>query len=198
MPFRSLAAWTLANDGPSAADFRLEWEGDADAPETSAFGYLNVQASDARLPTNELERSIASARGRGRLVGICADITGHPDPTLGLLQSPFNVLEADFRATVDGSLALDTTGAEDYADNAFYFGQSPHATAFAQNWGLVNDLLRTPPGRVSFCRWQVLGSEIDFRSSIDASFELGSRNSSTVDQQHTLAFLYLPLSSAPR
>lgn len=189
MPFRTQAEWTLDNSGPTAANFQLEWLGELRAPETP-FGYLHVQASDAVLPTQALERTIVSAQGRGRLVGICADLAGHADAALGVFQSALNLLEADVRATADGSLALDTTGTEDYADNAFYFAEAPYATPFAQSWGLVNDVWRTPPGQVSFCRWHVLGSELDFRAALSVNFELGSRNPSTVDKQHALAFLY--------
>jgi len=103
-----------------------------------------------------------------------------------------DLLQGDFHASADGQPALDSTGTEDYADNAFYFRESPKGTPFAQNWGRTDDASATPQGRVSFCRWQILGSEIDFQREFKLTRELSQGDTSVVDLQHTVAYLYLP------
>jgi hypothetical protein len=190
MPFRKSATWLIENGGNDPVAFQLEWFGTSGVP-SADFGYLHVQRSEAMLPAEQVERSVAQASGRGRYIGLCADLAGHQDNTLGLGSAPLNFLEGDFRASVDGQLALDGTGTEDYPDNAFYFRDSPRATPFAQNWGLVSDVSMRPPGQVSFCRWQVLGNEVDFESSFNATFEMSQHDASNVELHRTMAFLYL-------
>jgi hypothetical protein len=191
MPFRSGAQWTVQNTGDGQADFQLEWFGERSVP-SAEFGYLNVQRDEVMLPSTQLEQTFARATGRGRYVGLCADLAGHQDNAQTLSATPLNLLEGDVRATVDGRLALDGTGTEDYPDNSFYFLDSPAATAFAQNWGLLSDVSAHPPGQVSFCRWQVLGNEIDFQSDFQGTFEISQHDTSLVELHRTMAFLYLP------
>jgi hypothetical protein len=191
MPFRTGAQWQLQNSGSATVDFQLEWFAEPVVP-SDEFGYLNVQRREVMLPTTQLEQTFAQAAGRGRYVGLCADLAGHQDNSQGLAATPLNLLEGDVRAKVDGQLALDGTGSEDYPDNAFYFSDSPKATPFAQNWGLVSDASARPPGQVSFCRWQVLGNEIDFQSDFNATWEIAQHDTSLVELHRTMAFLYLP------
>ncbi|HET6340526.1 MAG TPA: DUF2961 domain-containing protein [Polyangiales bacterium] len=191
MPFKTSAEWTFRQTGDGNVDFKLEWLGAAQVPEAT-FGYLNVQQNEAPLPAMQLDQPVARASGRGRFIGMCADLEGRADSSLGLFgTSPLNFLEGDVRAMVDGQLALDGTGTEDYPDNAFYFRDTPKATPFSQSWDLVNNASSTPPGQVSFCRWQVLGSEVDFQSDFSATHELAIGDASIVDLHRTIAFLYL-------
>jgi hypothetical protein len=192
MPFKTSAQWTLTQTAAASVDFELEWLGGTKVPDAS-FGYLNVQQHETPLPAMAIEQPLAAASGRGRYVGMCADLEGRADTSLGIFGSaPLNLLEGDFRAMVDGRRALDGTGTEDYPDNAFYFRDTPKATPFAQNWGLVDDMSASPPGQVSFCRWQVLGNEVDFQSELTAIHELAIADPSIVDLHRTMAFLYLP------
>lgn len=190
MPFRKAAKWTLENTGDVEVDFQLDFTGERSVPDKD-FGHLHVQRDDVPIPAKESVQTFAQASGRGRYVGLCADLAGHADATLGAT-SPLNFLEGDVRAMVDGRVALDGTGTEDYPDNSFYFLDTPRATPFAQNWNVINDTSQHPPGQASFCRWQVLGNEVDFQSQLQATFEITSSDPSTVDLHRTLAFLYLP------
>jgi hypothetical protein len=48
-----------------------------------------------------------------------------------------------------------------------------------------------PPGRASFCRWHVLGTELDFAKDLSLTFELGgARNPSIVERIKTVAYYY--------
>ncbi|MEY4577218.1 MAG: hypothetical protein RL701_1921, partial [Pseudomonadota bacterium] len=192
MPFKTNAEWLITNGGDKPVAFELNWSGAEQAP-SALFGYLNVQRQQVALPASELEQTIADVSGRGRFVGVCVDAAGHSDPNLALTGSaPLNFLEGDFRATVDGKLALDSTGADEYADGAFYFLESPHATPFAQSWSVVSRVAAQPPGQASFCRWQVLGNEVDFQTGFKATIELSQHDPSLVDLYRSVAYLYVP------
>ena len=120
---------------------------------------------------------------------MCADLSGHHDPATDVVTN-CDILMGDFRATADGALAVDSTGTEDYVDNAMFFADTPKATPFAQNWARAeNTVMRTC--QVSFCRWQFLGSEIHFQHDFRMIRELSQYDTTLIDRQHTVAFLYL-------
>lgn len=192
MPFAKSAEWTLTQTGDASAEFQLEWLGVKDTPRDS-FGHLHVQQREVPLPVMEVDQTLAEAVGRGRYVGMCADLEGKPDNSLGIFgTAPLNFLEGDVRATVDGKRALDGTGTEDYPDNSFYFRDTPSATPFSQNWNLVDSAGGSPPGGSSFCRWQVLGSEVDFQREFKLTREIAIGDPSIVLLHRTVSFLYLP------
>ena len=189
MPFARRARWTLEQTTDVSARFELEWIGVQGVPAVR-YGQLHVRRDQLPLPAAELEQVFVEASGRGRFIGLCADLAGHADASM-LGSQPLHLLEGDIRASVDEALALDGTGTEDYPDNAFYFLDTPKATPFAQSWGVVSNLLTQPSGQASFCRWQVLGTELDFQSSFRGTFEIAQHNTAIVELHRTLAFLYL-------
>jgi hypothetical protein len=192
MPFEKSAEWTLSQTGDATAEFQLEWFGTKEAP-SAEFGHLHVQQREVPLPAMEVDQLVAEASGRGRYVGMCTDLEGKPDNSLGIFgTAPLNFLEGDVRAMVDGKRVLDGTGTEDYPDNSFYFRDTPKATPFAQNWNLVDSASSSPPGGVSFCRWQVLGNEVDFQNELRLTREIGIGDPSIVLLNRTIAYLYQP------
>jgi Protein of unknown function (DUF2961) len=93
------------------------------------------------------------------------------------------------RAEVDGAPALDGTGTEEYADDVFYFTDAPQVGPFVEAWGRVSDS-QSGKGEASFCRWHVLGTELEFQSSLRLTFALGgAANPQIVDRFRTVAFL---------
>ncbi|HKU40573.1 MAG TPA: DUF2961 domain-containing protein, partial [Polyangiales bacterium] len=155
MPFRERAELRFENRGPREASFGVQLRGARVVP-AERFGYLHVQRTELLGPTRELQRTAVSARGRGRLVGVCNEVQGHPDANAGIMYHPLNLLEGDVRVRADERLVLNGTGSEEYADDVFYFVDAPHANAFVQAWGT------SQVGHASFCRWHVLGTELDF------------------------------------
>lgn len=189
MPFERTAALTFTNSGRLAAKFELRVSGERDL-RLLPFGKLHVQPNETMWPTGVLVHHAAVAQGRGKLVGVCGQLEGHAQVGAGAQYDHLNFLEGDVHANVDGALALDGTGTEAYADDAFYYINAPHATPFAQTWG-VRDSVQ-PPARASFCRWHVLGTELEFQQSLDLTFELGgTMNPTVVDRYRTVAYLYL-------
>lgn len=192
MPFSHGSTWTISNGGNNESGFQLEWIGVPSVPE-QPFGHLAVQVNAPALPRSGQGESVALAvaEGRGRFVGTCVDLGGRADPALGAYAHYLNLLEGDFRAHVDGDEVLHTTGTGDYADNAGYFAESPRGSPFAQSWAKVESAGSTPQGQISFCRWHVLGNEIDFQRSFRLTHELGQYDASVVERHHSVAYLYL-------
>ncbi len=190
MPFATSAEWTFRNAGSAAAAFTVLARGEPRVP-AAPFGHLHVLRNETLGPTSATQHVAARASGRGRLVGVCGYLQGHADPAAGVQSDPLNALEGDVRITVDGALAMDGTGTEEYADDVFYFTDAPQAGAFVEAWGRLSDT-QSGQGEASFCRWHVLGTEIDFQSSLEQTFELGgAANPGIVDRLRTVAFLYL-------
>ena len=190
MPFRSSARFRFRNSGMDRVVVRIRWLGERALP-PEPFGKLTLQVRETRGPSDAPEHLAVEAVGRGRLAGVCAYLQGRPDESAEFQIDPLNVLEGDVRAQIDGALALDGTGSEEYADDVFYFQDAPQATAFAQAWGIVNEPARTPIGEASFCRWHVLGTELDFASSLRLIFERGGEiNRRIADLHRTVAYLY--------
>ena len=188
MPFRKAAELTFHNAGETSARFELRLIGEGGAPAWNA-GKLHVQRRETRGPTRAPLHEAAAASGRGRLVGVCGELEGHADRAAGAQQDQLNFVEGDVHATIDGLQALDGTGTEAYADDVLSYATTPHAGPFAQTWALETS---GSAGHVSFCRWHVLGNELDFDDSLSLSFELGGQmNPWLVDRYRTLAYLYL-------
>jgi hypothetical protein len=191
MPFARSARFMLRNQGMQPVSFELAARGVRALP-YRPFGKLHVIDSELSGPTDAASHDFIALEGRGRLVGVCAYLEGQPDAAGGLQYDPLNLLEGDVRIWTDGALAIDGTGTEEYADDVFYFSDAPHENAFVQAWGLVNDVNQSAIGEASLCRWHVLGTELDFESSLAASFELGgAANPETVVRHRTVAFMYL-------
>lgn len=204
MPFSRSADLRLENRGSSPIAFELSARGDRALP-AEPFGHLSVRDREVLGPTSARSYAAASATGRGRLVGACSHVRAFPDIYAGFQISALNVLEGDVSATVDGRLALAGTGSEEYADNVFYFQDSPQATAFAQNWDVSSQYQLL--GGASYCRWHVLGTELDFSSSLELDVELGGFGNPYIVQDHrTVSYWYIadspttdvPPDAAPR
>lgn len=189
MPFESRALVALTSEGDAPVDVALTAVVAAGVPD-GAFGRLHVARSETVAPAPASAHPIASVTGPGRLAGVCFALEGHgwDDPLFG---SPFNFLEGDERATIDGVVAIEGTGTEDYPDASFYFEDGTFATAFAAAWGVATDDTASPPrGRASFCRWHVLGDEVDFASSFEMSLEIGPGDATLLDRYRSVAYLY--------
>ena len=190
-PFAQRAVFSFENTGGQPVAFTWRMLGERALHDS--VGRLHAEHQRTRPPPRRASHVAIDTRthpGRGRLVGICGNWQGHADANAGIQTDPLNLLEGDVRARVDGALALDGTGTEEYADDVFYYVDAPHARPFEQAWGVLSDST-TSRGQASFCRWHVLGNEIDFTNSLELSFELGGANNpQIVDQVTTVAYYY--------
>jgi DUF2961 family protein len=97
------------------------------------------------------------------------------------------------RGWVDGEPAVPGTGTEAYLNSSFYFNGGEFGAPFTQAWGIARDRpdrFGLQHGKVSACRWQVLGDTIDFRSSVEFRYEIGPGDPSLLDRYRSIAFFY--------
>ena len=93
------------------------------------------------------------------------------------------------------SRALDTRNARAWS-RVQTLEASPYGTPFAQGWGMAKFDVAVPfrlpveHGKVSACRWHVLGDVIDFQSSLRVEYEIGPGDPSLLDRYRTVAFYY--------
>ncbi|MFO0547824.1 MAG: DUF2961 domain-containing protein [Polyangiaceae bacterium] len=174
MPFQQRATWTLENRGQTKVDFSLVLEV-VDATPKAPWGKLHAARSE-RLGGAGASHPVIAVKGRGRLVGVCADLRGRT----------FQFLEGDETIVVDGERRVGGTGTEDYFNSAFYFTDGDRATRYAQVW----DVEQTrSAARASACRWHVLGDAIDFTRSLEMSLETGF-GSESIERYATVAYWY--------
>jgi len=190
MPFQKVARWQLerASDQPDIAlTLALEL---ADGVPTAPWGRLRTQRNETTGDAARPGHPIAASAGPGRLIGVCADLHGHGMDEGGKRGHPFHFLEGDETITIDGERRVGGTGTEDYFNGAFYFQDGATATPFAQVWKITPRLPGAPQqGRVSTCRWHVLGDAIDFASSLEMFLEVGP-GVPVLDRFLTVAYLY--------
>jgi hypothetical protein len=185
MPFKSKSLWVLENTGRSNAQVDLTLDV-ANALPRGAWGYLTAQYYETKGPTQVGYHPLAKVIGPGRLVGVCLSMEGHGIGSVELNFDPYNFLEGDERALIDGKLAIAGTGTEDYFNNAFYFADGDFATAFAQ---AVKDP-PLPEGQIAACRWHLLTDAIDFTDALDMAIEIGPAEPSLLDRYRSVAFIY--------
>jgi hypothetical protein len=185
-PFAKQANFGFENTGEAAVEF--EWSVFGEAGDLDDVGRLHVERRQTDAPVKDPVHVALETEGRGRLVGLCGYWQGHSDPSASVLISPLNLLEGDVNAFVDGKPALRGTGTEEYTDDVFYFAEAPHARPFEQAWGVTAE---KNPGKASFCRWHVLGTELDYIHAFKLQFELGAAgNVDIVEKIRTIAYYY--------
>ena len=192
MPFRVAAEWTLTNTGAEATELDLTWLGAPGVP-SSEFGFLHTQRFETALPADKVEQTVAQISARGRLVGMCFDIASNGETsTLGSFAQPLNFGSGDVTFTIDGKKASFSTSTDAYVDDSFSFVDAPRSTAFAHSWNKLSSPERDPQGQLSFCRWHVLGSEVDFGQELVVTHEIAQRDPSYLRLHRSTAYYYGP------
>lgn len=181
MPFESAARIELRSHGAEVTiELGVETVG-------GPVGPLRLHAGRSESVPPATRHPVVSADGRGRLAGVCLMMEGGPIDGEGAAVGPFNFLEGDERLVVDGD-ASDGTGTEDYLDGAFYFAGGAFATPFAQVWGVTEE--SPVAGRVTGCRWHVLGAAVDYERSLSLDLEIGPGRPEVLRRYRSIAFVY--------
>ena len=189
MPFATEAVIVL-NDHAAATTVDVAIDGLPSLP-SEPWGHLVAIRSETLGPTTNQYHPVVTASGEGRLVGTCLIAQGSSSSLVpSFITGPLNFLEGDEQLNIDGQ-TFRGTGTEDYFDSAFYFAPAAAAFPFAQWGGKVEDA-GTNRGKVSACRWHILGAAIDFHRSLDLSFEIGPPDPASLARYVTTAFLYRP------
>ncbi|MBK7582984.1 MAG: DUF2961 domain-containing protein [Myxococcales bacterium] len=185
MPFSTSALLGFQSTASSDLSLGLSIRGEPGVP-SSPFGRLHAESHTTVAPAPSTHHPVLSAKGPGRYVGTCAMLEGHGTPT-GAFSSPLNFLEGDFRGMVDGAWDLRDTGTEDFFDSCFYFESGGFGSAFAQAWDAKSE---NGAGRASACRWNVLGTAIDYAASFELDLEIGPGDPSLLERYRTVGFVY--------
>ncbi|MBS1122490.1 MAG: hypothetical protein H6Q90_4718 [Deltaproteobacteria bacterium] len=187
MPFTSAAEWTVRNTGAQPITLEISIDGEAALP-PEPWGTLHAQTHETLPPAST--HPLAHVAGRGRLVGVCAALEGHALAAGGLGAASLNFLEGDERATIDGVLAIQGTGTEDYFNSGWYFDHGTSSNAFAQAWSVEGAAVGVAAGAASACRWHVGNDAIDFHSGLDLELEIGPGDPSVLERYRSVAFYY--------
>jgi len=189
MPFAERAIWTLTNTGAAPVELGFSADGEEALP-SEPWGHLFAIRSETLGPTDDLH-PIVDLSGRGRFVGTCLLLEGHA-LTESVFSDGLNFLEGDELGIIDGDRTILGTGTEDYLNSAFYFQDGDLSTPFAQAWGADSfDGEDIEVGKVSACRWHVLGDAIDFQTSFSLDLEIGPAAPDLLDRSRTVGFAYL-------
>lgn len=187
MPFESRATLSLENTGSVSRRVRVTAHGTGDVP-GGDFGHLHAVVSERVSPTAGEHHVVIDTVGRGRYVGTILSATGHADPAaIALMQSPFNFLEGDDDALVDGVSAIQGTGTEEYFDRGWYFERGPRSAPFSAVTQVASD---GTEGGITAVRWHVTSDAIDFQRSLRLAFEYGANRPETASRYMSVGLYY--------
>ncbi len=188
MPHASSARLVATSQLPDPLEILLTLRGE-DALPPEPWGHLHAQRSETAAPASSPLHPLASVSGRrGRWAGTCMMMQGRGLGDGTGLDSPYNFLEGDEVARLDGEAAVIGTGTEDYFNGAFYFESGPAASPFAQWWGVEGD---GAAAQASACRFHVLSDAIDFEESAEITVEIGPADPAMLERYRSVAFFYL-------
>jgi hypothetical protein len=194
MPFSSHAQIDAVNRGKVSHDLKAQLEGVKGHVEGA--GYLHATLQEARAPMAADARfPVATLRGRGRYIGSVLFLQGRANAAL-LVSDPLNFLEGDDVLTVDGRVAGNGTGTEDFLDGGWYFENGLFSSPFAALLAKTDSTTQTM-GQITAVRWQVLADAVDFDKSLDLTLEYGAHASSTATYYSSVGFYYLSDPSTP-
>src|SRR5581483_11285520 len=152
------------------------------------WGYLRTVSNHRASPEPGERYQVASINARGKYVGTVMRMLGQANPT-GSFPDPFNFLEGDDLTLADGKIVTQGTGVEESFDGGWYFVHGPFSAPFS---AAVSVGPRAPdiPGQVTAVRWSLLGDAIDFRRSLDLSYEYGADSPVTAIEYGSVALYY--------
>jgi len=189
MPFFERARVQLLNASDRAVSVDTRIALSQEAPPEQA-GHFHALRSRTQAPFKSGQRHpVISRRGRGKFVGTLMRMHGQVDSE-SEAQLPLAFLEGDDRFEVDGEVVARGTGTEDYFDGGWYFRDGPYDSPFSAAISLASDG-DAGTGRATMARWHVLSGAIEFRESLEVSFEYGADRPKSAAEYDSVALFYV-------
>lgn len=185
MPFESRATLSLRNTAAPSRRIRVSANGTSVLPDGD-WGHLRAVTSERVSPAAGEHHVVIDTVGRGKYVGTVLSATGHADPGTAA-PSPFNFLEGDDDARIDGTLALQGTGTEEFFDRGWYFARGSYSGLFSAVPRVASDGIE---GQATLLRWHVTSNAIDFQRSLRLAFEYGASRPETASRYVSVGLYY--------
>jgi hypothetical protein len=188
MPFFEHARIELVNRGDAPHALGMRQALSRSAPD-AASGHFAAIGQHRHGPMAAGERHLVAAiSGRGKYVGTLLTMRGEPDPDAAN-KHPLSFLEGDETFVVDGRIAGQGTGTEDYFGAGWYFRDGHFATPFGALIELnLDDKSQT--GSASAARFHLLRDAIEFDRSLELTFEYGADRPKTALEYTSVGFYY--------
>lgn len=184
MPFHKSAHWTLTNLSKRRIDafyYNIDYTAYKKLPKNLKHFHAQWRRENPTRPHQNY--TILDATGDGHFVGTALFMQnrrGHG----------FGFLEGDEMVYVDGRLAVNGTGTEDYFSSGWYFDRGLYAAPYH---GVT--ILDTQKGRVSAYRWHIEDA-MPFHKHIRVTIEHGTNNDHEADYS-SVAYFYQSEPHAP-
>ncbi|MBL4869090.1 MAG: DUF2961 domain-containing protein [Pseudomonadales bacterium] len=189
MPYMQQAVISVSSETLLDATLELSAYLSIDDLPDQAWGYMSAQFNETlAAPDLDPFHPFFNHTGRGRLVGVCAQLQGQSSTGIGGTNN-YSFLEGDEIAMIDGAERILGTGTEDYFNSSFYFRDEANATPFAQYWGKSVDEANDEEN-ISACRWHLFHDTIDYRENIDFKLEIGPLTPEALKRYRTVAYYY--------
>jgi hypothetical protein len=191
MPFVSGASLLLSNRGVVDRELVVRIDG-SDGPPPPGSGRLHAQVSERFAPVTGAHRFVvADLQGKGKYVGTLFAFQGTRQPDF-VFSDPFNFLEGDETAIIDGELAVHGTGTEEFVNGGFYFVEGRFDFPFSALIATDTEPLANGEiaGRARAVRWHVLSDAIRYQNSFHLEFEYGANRPETMLHYWAVALYY--------
>ncbi|HET8937859.1 MAG TPA: DUF2961 domain-containing protein [Polyangiales bacterium] len=188
MPFRARARLTLAAAAEATGGIKVQAHAEGvDRTPRGAWGHLQTTVQQ-RTRANQGDRYVvAELDGPGKYVGTMMHMVGGPNSFSILPEpGPFNFLEGDEQAEIDGS-SYGGTGSEESFNGGWYFSDGPFTAAFS---ALIHKQERDKHGEVSAVRWYILSDSLPFQDHFRLSYEYGANRPETTIEYVSVGFYY--------
>lgn len=188
LPYFERARISMENTSGAARNITLSLR-QSTKPPPPAAGHFHTHYQHSLGPFKAGDRyALATLQGPGKYLGTLMYMQGQLDNEAVAARYPLAFLEGDERITVDGEDTILGTGTEDYFDAGYYWGNGRFDSPFAT---LISKAEDANGGSVTAARWHILSNSIEWKDTLDFSFEYGADRPPSATDYASVAYYYL-------